>query len=29
LAQASGTRFVVEGESLADFHRSCLVVDSD
>src|ERR1051325_2071541 len=28
-AQAIGTRFVVESESLADLDRSCLVIDSD
>ena len=29
LAQATGTRFVVEGKSLADLYRSCFVIDSD
>src|SRR5689334_23545275 len=29
LTQATGARFVVKGESLADLYRSCFVIDSD
>src|SRR5215203_6133945 len=29
LAQTIDARFVIEGESLADLYRSCLMIDSD